>query len=228
MKNPSESPPSILRSRGRSLRSRRWTQRHVACGLRRLFRLLLVREARLIAGGGGLSSSSSWMYRRPGPADLTVSGGRQLQRRRARREPLCRSWALGPLALGFLGSLARSLKRVFCVGLALVSSGFTGSGPALAVSGPAPPPASSVRVSGAVGKRLARRLAKADFFLFAGLHRSQIGDWRASCPSSSARWRQHQTRETRLRWGDFCRKPRALSRKRVRSTFLFFFGAGGA
>jgi hypothetical protein len=28
-------------------------------------------------------------------------------------------------------------------------------------------------------------------------------------------------------WGDFCRKVRVFSRKRVRYTFFFFLGAGG-
>ena len=56
-----------------------------------------------------------------------------------------------PFAFGVFGVLARALKRVFCVGLSSVSSGFTGSAAALAAVAPDPAPASSVALEGAFG-----------------------------------------------------------------------------
>src|ERR1035437_5992534 len=141
--------------------------------------------------------------------------------------------ATGPLALCCLASLARSLKRVFCVGLALVSSGFTGSTPELAVCGPAPPPASSVWLCGALGRGLVGAWPRRIFSFFPGF----IDACSAVAPflpffagfavAGAGAGAGSEGAAAKAFFDCFCRKLWVLSRKRVRSPFFFFFGVGG-
>src|ERR1035437_3223403 len=141
--------------------------------------------------------------------------------------------ATGPLALSCFASLARSLKRVFFVG-AVASRGFTGSTPELAVCGPPPPPASSVLACGALGRVLVGAWPRRIFSFFPGFIDAcstvapflpffagfAVAGAGAGAGSAGA--------EAEAVFDCFCRKLCVLSRKRVRSTFFFFFGVGGA